>query len=160
MTPDVAYEPGPVGMSLRSYAEYAGVSTRTVKRWLAEGRLPTARKTAAGEWFIPADARPTEPAPRPRDDARTVVVALDDLAGVVAEPAGAPTPAPLPARVPRMYVTVAEYVALSGGMVSAELLRRDLKAGRIPDALKIGRRGTGGWLIPMSYVTATMGGTR
>jgi hypothetical protein len=48
-------------LSVKSYAEAAGLSPRQVQRYLAEGRLAGATKVA-GSWSIPSDARPTEAA--------------------------------------------------------------------------------------------------
>jgi len=46
-------------LSVKSYAEAAGLSPRQVQRYLAEGRLAGATKVA-GSWSIPSDVRPTE----------------------------------------------------------------------------------------------------
>lgn len=44
-------------LSLSQYATAHGISTRTVKRWLADEQLPGAEKDAfTGEWQIPAHA--------------------------------------------------------------------------------------------------------
>ena len=44
-------------LSVAEYASAKGVSTRSVKRWLADGELPAAEKDAfTGQWRIPRDA--------------------------------------------------------------------------------------------------------
>lgn len=44
-------------LSVAEYATAKGVSTRSVKRWLADGELPAAEKDVfTGQWRIPRDA--------------------------------------------------------------------------------------------------------
>lgn len=50
-------------LSLNAFAEQRGVTVRTVRRWLADLRLPGATLTA-GSWQIPADTELADPAPR------------------------------------------------------------------------------------------------
>lgn len=49
-------------LGVKQYAEHVGAGERTVRTWLADGRLPGARKLN-GVWMIPADERPTDAAP-------------------------------------------------------------------------------------------------
>lgn len=52
-------EPDAVPMlSLTDYLRSTGHSERTVRRCLADGRLPDAAKDGRGNWWIPADAQP------------------------------------------------------------------------------------------------------
>lgn len=46
-------------VNLSTYVSLAGSTERTVRKWLAAGRLPDAVKRD-GQWWIPADARPTQ----------------------------------------------------------------------------------------------------
>lgn len=43
-------------LTIREYAESVGKSIKTVKRWLADGELPTAQQDHRGWWLIPAGA--------------------------------------------------------------------------------------------------------
>lgn len=45
-------------LTVNDYAERADLSPRQVQRYLADGRLPGARKIG-GKWLIPATARPS-----------------------------------------------------------------------------------------------------
>jgi hypothetical protein len=45
-------------LTVADYAERADLSARQVQRYLADGRLPGARKIG-GKWLIPATARPS-----------------------------------------------------------------------------------------------------
>lgn len=52
--------PAPVQwLTAAQYADQAGASERTVKRWLADGELPGATKDERGRWLIPADTTRT-----------------------------------------------------------------------------------------------------
>lgn len=53
-------------LSPQEYAEAKGITIRTVRRWLADGELPTAWQDAlTGKWNIPSDAeRVVSAAPR------------------------------------------------------------------------------------------------
>lgn len=55
-------------LTLDGYVRQTGKSERTVRRWLADGRLEGAHLDDAGMWVIPADAVPGAPGsagPRP-----------------------------------------------------------------------------------------------
>lgn len=43
-------------LTLQGYVDRTGKTERTVRRWLAAGDLPGARKDRGGQWMIPADA--------------------------------------------------------------------------------------------------------
>jgi hypothetical protein len=49
-------------LGVKQYAEHVGAGERTVRTWLADGRLHSARKLN-GVWMIGADDRPADPMP-------------------------------------------------------------------------------------------------
>ena len=66
--PDLHDVDGPM-LSAAEYAEHVNSHVRTIKRWIADGKLPSATKDPfSGEWRIPRDARPVVTAQAPRQD--------------------------------------------------------------------------------------------
>lgn len=60
-------------LSVNEYAQYVGSHPRTVKRWIAAGKLPAAAKDPFNqEWRIPRDAVPMLQAPAPAGGAEVV----------------------------------------------------------------------------------------
>lgn len=51
--PTASRKPGDI-LKLSEFAELLGVSTKTVKRWIAKGEI-SARRTPGGHWRIDAD---------------------------------------------------------------------------------------------------------
>lgn len=78
-------------LGVKQYAEHVGAGERTVRTWLADGKLTGARKLN-GVWMIPADDRPVESASA--GELATLPQAVRHLpqvpAGLGAELAGAP----------------------------------------------------------------------
>jgi hypothetical protein len=56
MTQDMSQDNARMMLGLQQYAAAAGVSERTVKRWLKDNELRGAIQDARGRWMIPADA--------------------------------------------------------------------------------------------------------
>lgn len=58
MTYDMTYDSA-VYLTVKQYAESAGISDRTAMRWLKAGELPGAKQDERGRWMIPAGATQT-----------------------------------------------------------------------------------------------------
>lgn len=80
----MTYDAPAAHVTAAQFAEIAGISERTVKRWLADHELPGAYQDARGRWMIPADA---ERQPRTGDvvQLQPPAAAGGDLAVQVAE---------------------------------------------------------------------------
>lgn len=52
-------------LTLDAYLQLTGKSERTVRRWLADGRLAGAQQVEGGLWLIPSDAVPGAPGSGP-----------------------------------------------------------------------------------------------
>jgi hypothetical protein len=74
-------------LGVKQYAEHVGAGERTVRTWLADGRLPGARKLN-GTWMIPADERPVEAQP----GGIVPAAPWQDIVQHMPQPDAAPTP--------------------------------------------------------------------
>lgn len=127
-------------LSIQDYCTQTGTSERTVRRWLSAGELPGATKVklknVAGQpaWMIPADAVRTVP-----ED--------PEMAAVLAMPTQRTGGAVAVSQPPALFVSVDEFVALSG-------LTDHAVRGMIHDGeLTAYRRGpNGAYVIPVREV--------
>lgn len=88
MTPDNAIQYGTARqwLTLDGYCRHVGRTERTVRRWLAKGQLPDA-VLLDGQWTIPADAVPGEPAPVADLATLTHDTTPDMTGGILMQPA-------------------------------------------------------------------------
>jgi excisionase family DNA binding protein len=128
-------------MNLAQYADHAGVSVRTVERWLSAGELPGATQAPDGRWHIPADTirtRPLERQPRQTD------VSPSRRGDVVVS-------APVP-----QALTLAEHLSMLPALLTVEQAAQVLGISesqvrlhaRELDGLRWGRS----WMIPQAAV--------
>lgn len=83
-------------ISIDAFAEQHAVATRTVRRWLDNGRIPGAVKVA-GKWSLPADAIVSDTLPGVMDTVKDSSSSTSRAAAQLTVPA---VLAPLPVMVP------------------------------------------------------------
>lgn len=127
-------------LELGEYARQSGKSVRTIRRWLAEGRLPAA-DLVAGRWLIPADAAPGPPAPAWSPGSAGAALAVVE-------------PAPAAALAGQLWFTVDDLVTLWAPYVSRHAVLAMLHGGELTGS----RRGpAGSWIIPRAEVARLAG---
>lgn len=128
-------------LELGEYARHAGKSVRTVRRWLAEGRLPSA-DLVAGRWLIPADAAPGPAAPSwtPPAESGAALAVVD--------------PGPAAALAGQLWFTVDDLVTLWAPYVSRHAVLAMLHDGALA-GLRHGPAGS--WIIPRAEVARLAG---
>lgn len=130
-------------LTLAAYMAETGASERTVRRWLADGRLPGARMVGR-QWMIPADTMPLPDPPAIRDLAdlgRATGVRSTEV--VTTHGTG-----------PAFWFTVDDLVTMWAPLVSRHAIKAMIRAGEI----KAYPRGPGGaWIVPASEARRVAG---
>lgn len=127
-------------LSVTQYAAHVNAGERTVRTWLADNRLPQARKVD-GKWMIPADARPVDQAP----EQPAGVVDLLPAAGLPQVPQGVAALDALP-----VFVPVDQAAAILGVPAGAIRRNRDYFA-----AVQFGPRGA--LVVPQATIRRLAG---
>jgi len=131
-------------------------SERTVRRWIADDRMPGLELAADGSWLIPADAEPGAKGAHPRPQQRSSHVAPSQAVDRVTAAAPARRPA-----VPTLPALLAEQPAYLDLDTASQLLGIPVRAIRRNrdhfGAVPFGDRGR--LVVPQSVVRAIAGVT-